>query len=600
MKVGEVLSFYTLRKNNFLQDLQRKKKQLAWFSFLRVTYFLFLIAVSWYLVSLNVLLGILVILVLLVVFGAMISIFQKLSREKEKVGFLVKINEQEERAVQYDYSFSNGGDKYISIQHPFTYDLDVFGEGSVFQVINRTVTLKGEKLLAHILQEPRYHIQEILKSSEAIKELSNEIDFLQDFLAEGMFFSEIDHQEKEIKMWLDEKDWLLNKWYTNLLVWIMPSFTVLTLILAIFEILPYILFFTMGILQLTISGLNIKKVNQVHEKLDKKYALIIKHSRLIGLIQNKNFNSELLQDAKNSFLTGKKDASSVLKTFSKILNMFDSRMNLFVAIVFNGLFLWDLRIVLQLEKWKKEYGEKVLTWLEGTGKFDAYISLSIFAHNHPQYSYPILKEENHFIFNAMQLGHPLIPSEKRVDNDLSMEKWGSFVVITGANMSGKSTFLRAVGLNSILAMAGLPVCALKFEFSPVPVFTSMRTNDSLQKNESYFYTELKRIKAMLDQIEKDHKVFILLDEILKGTNSIDKQKGSKAILEKLIRSKSSGIIATHDLSLGELEKNYPNELSNKCFEIDINDSNMKFDFKLREGITRHMNAILLMKKMGIL
>jgi len=204
------------------------------------------------------------------------------------------------------------------------------------------------------------------------------------------------------------------------------------------------------------------------------------------------------------------------------------------------------------------------------------------------------------ILDFKKAGHPLIPSATRVDNDIGLKGQGEFVIITGANMAGKSTFLRTVGVNLLLGMAGAPLCAQSARFSPVEIFSSMRTSDSLQKNESYFYAELKRLSELLEKLEKGNTLFIVLDEILKGTNSADKQKGSRIVLEKIIRLNGAGLIATHDLDLAELEKEYPDNLRNKCFEIEMDGDKIHFDYRLYDGITKKMNALLLMKQMGII
>jgi len=197
------------------------------------------------------------------------------------------------------------------------------------------------------------------------------------------------------------------------------------------------------------------------------------------------------------------------------------------------------------------------------------------------------------------LGHPLIFKEKRVNTNFEVQKAGEIDIITGANMAGKSTFLRTVGVNLILALNGFPVCASKFQFQLLEIYTGMRTADSLKENESYFYAELKRLKRIIEKLKQGKLTFLLLDEILKGTNSVDKAKGSRKFVDNLIKLKATGIVATHDLSLCEMEKEYPDNIENKCFEVEIDHNKIEFDYKLRSGITKNMNASLLMQQMGI-
>ncbi|NOX46905.1 MAG: DNA mismatch repair protein MutS, partial [Chlorobi bacterium] len=217
--------------------------------------------------------------------------------------------------------------------------------------------------------------------------------------------------------------------------------------------------------------------------------------------------------------------------------------------------------------------------------------------NNPEAEFPQVKNSD-YIFKAEELGHPLIPKVERVDNEVGVKVKG-FSIITGANMAGKSTYLRTIGVNLILGMIGAPVCGRGITISPIQLYTSIRTDDSLQKNESYFYSELKRLKAIIDELKKGTKLFIILDEILRGTNSKDKHAGSEALLKQLIDLKASGIIATHDVALGNLEKSFPEHIKNRCFEVDINGSVLSFDYKLRDGVSKNMNATILMREMGI-
>jgi DNA mismatch repair ATPase MutS len=261
--------------------------------------------------------------------------------------------------------------------------------------------------------------------------------------------------------------------------------------------------------------------------------------------------------------------------------------------------MFNLHLLLKVEKWKKQNQENVLNWFEAIATFDAMSSLANFAYNNNQFIYPDLIFDN-FGFIAENLGHPLIDAEQRVVNDIKINGWNQFAIITGANMSGKSTFLRTIGANYILAMAGAPVCASKLSFYPIQIHSSIRTSDSLVKHESYFYAELKRLKQIIDELESGKKKLILLDEILKGTNSKDKQAGSIALIEQLLHYKSVGLFATHDLMLGELASRFPGQVNNLCFEIQIENDKMVIDYKLHPGVCKNLNATYLMKNMGIL
>jgi len=230
------------------------------------------------------------------------------------------------------------------------------------------------------------------------------------------------------------------------------------------------------------------------------------------------------------------------------------------------------------------------------GDFDSLSSFSAFYYTNNKFTFPSLKDV--FSLEATEIGHPMILEQERVCTDIKINSLGQFVLITGSNMAGKSTFLRTIGINMVLAMCGAPVCAKHFSVFPLQLFSSMRIGDDLSNRESTFYAELKRLKKILDEIEKQ-EVFILLDELLKGTNSKDKLAGSIALIRQLIESKAAGIIATHDLALGELENEYPEKLRNYNFEVDIKNDQFFFDYKLKKGICNILNATELMKSMGL-
>lgn len=258
----------------------------------------------------------------------------------------------------------------------------------------------------------------------------------------------------------------------------------------------------------------------------------------------------------------------------------------------------DTRHSIALVKWKERHHNDIVGWIEALAEIDAYLSMGNYAFNHPDYIYPEVSD-NYFVMKGKALGHPLINRDVCVRNKIDIPKSPWFLIITGANMAGKSTYLRTVGINYLMACTGLPVCAEKMIFYPAHLVTSLRTSDSLASNESYFFAELKRLKMIIDRLQKGEKLFIILDEILKGTNSADKQKGSMALMKQLVKLQSCGIIATHDLVLGSLEEEFPNEIKNYRFEADITDNELTFSYQLREGVAQNMNACFLMRKMGI-
>jgi len=233
-------------------------------------------------------------------------------------------------------------------------------------------------------------------------------------------------------------------------------------------------------------------------------------------------------------------------------------------------------------------------------EFESLLSFSVFAYNNQEsVSYPVISD-NEFTFHAIELGHPLLHPSVRICNDISFSGTPSVLIITGANMAGKSTFLRTLSVNLILAMNGAPVCAKELVFTPCDIMSSIKIQDSLLNNESYFYAELLRIKDVIDHVKVNPRTLVILDEILRGTNTRDKHLGSVGLLEKLISLNSVVMIATHDLAIGELEKTYPDIVLNHCFEVELTNDQLIFDYKLKKGVSRKLNASFLMKKMGII
>jgi len=338
--------------------------------------------------------------------------------------------------------------------------------------------------------------------------------------------------------------------------------------------------------------------NTLHNQLGKKTEVLGKYSDMFGMVENETFESALLNEQKALVANQLRSTQNTIKKLSGILAAFDYRLNLIVGILLNIFFLWDILQSIRLEKWKASYGKEMATVFEALFVFDELNSLAGFAFGHPESVFPGFKNDD-FLLEAEDAKHPFISEKNNVGNEINFIGWGKFQIITGANMAGKSTYLRTVGINMVLAMTGAPVLAKSFILKPVDIFTGIKTTDSLQDGESYFFAELKRLKEMIDTLENGAKLFIILDEILRGTNSADKHKGSEGLVKQLIKLNASGMIATHDLALGQLEKTFPRQVINKRFEVEIKDNELIFDYKLKDGVSQNLNATFLMKKMGI-
>jgi hypothetical protein len=400
-------------------------------------------------------------------------------------------------------------------------------------------------------------------------------------------------------IWIEERSLTVSSSFKKLLIFILPAAVCASLLLMITSILPYQCFVVIFLINLFFIAAGLKKINEIHNALTKKYNFLSSIKGLLLRFENETFVSPVLNNIKLNTSGKKASASDSIRDLGRLIRSFDSRSNMLVGFVLNGLFLWDYHCIYRLEEWKSKYQTLFPIWLEMVGQIDAYISLANYAYNNPDFAFPV-KSDNLIVFSAKNLGHQLIDESKRVCNDFILGQKGTVCIISGANMAGKSTFLRTVAVNYILAMTGAPVCASEMIFIPQKLFTSMRTLDSLSENESYFYAELKRLGMLKHRIEEGEPMFFVLDEILKGTNSADKSTGSKLFIQRIIQNGGTGLIATHDTSLGKLESDYPGVIINKCFEIEIDGENIRFDYLLQDGITQKMNAVFLMKQMGIL
>ena len=524
-----------------------------------------------------------------------------LKQRIERSNRLIQLCKNEVKAIEGDFSQFEPGGEFQDPDHSYSFDLDLFGKNSLFQCINRSVTIFGKNRLAEYFKNANGFSNYIIERQLAIKELSNEKGFRQQM---QLVFYDQKCEEKdryELSEWLQSREDFLKGRSVNFLRILLPVITNTLIFLSLTGHVVYHFPVMMVILQLLIVSGYGRKTIKAQSVLSSRMNTLSKYAQFLLLIEKFNFRSPFLADLKRKLShAGTEPPSKVINQLSRLLNWMDTNLNILAAVLLNGLFLFNLQLLAAVDKWKKKYGDDVPAWFDTMAEIDAISSLANFACNNPDFIYPNPKEENKFHLDAVDLGHPLISKEECVTNPISFSGWKQYCIITGANMSGKSTFLRTVGTNYILAMIGAPVFARKFDFSPVLLHSSIRTNDSLARKESFFYAELKRLKNIISELESGQHVFILLDEILKGTNSRDKQAGSIALLEQLIKYQSVGLIATHDLVLGDLIKNYPENIANLCFEIQIVDEEMSIDYKLREGVCQNLNATYLMKKMGIL
>ena len=584
------LNFYQTQKQNFEQELSVIKKQLLTSSMLRLLVF-GLIAFGIYSFFGNSKILMPIILGGIAIFLFLVSKHTNLVHKKQKLQALVHINKTEIDVINGDKSALVNGEEFLNSEHEFSYDIDLFGRNSFFQYLNRTATKSGKEKLANLLS--KNDIENINNKQNAQKELAEKPKWRQDFSATASLVH-VETKSVTIVNWLQNYQSFLPKFIAFL-----PSIFFLLLVslfvLNYLAIVPFsyiIIWFFIG---LGVSGIYLKKVTSLYREANKAKDTFKQYHQLLLQIESEKFTSNLLTEKQNLIKKESKKASLIFAEFSKALDALDQRNNMLFGIFGNGFALWDLKQCYKIEKWIGNYHSKVENWFDVIAFFDAQNSLANYVFNHPKHVFPTINDTN-FTIEAKELGHPLLDKSKRIDNDLSIAS-NEFFIITGANMAGKSTFLRTVSLSIVMSNVGLPVCAKTINYSPIKLITSMRTSDSLSDDESYFFSELKRLKYIVEEI-KTNKYFIILDEILKGTNSHDKAIGSRKFVEKLVASNATGIIATHDLSLCEITKELK-EVKNYYFDAEIINDELYFDYTFKKGICQNMNASFLLKKMKI-
>lgn len=589
---------YTERLSLTKGQLQQVKKQIFRISMLRLTLFIAGVAGIYFFFSQTPLLIVCICLTFLPLF-ILVKIHNRFFIRKEWLETQARIIQEELQALSGDYSSFEDGKEYVNPEHPYSFDLDIFGRRSLFQSINRTCTFFGKARLAKWLQNHLHKKTSIEKRQEMVREISEHTLFREQFRVAGLVHHGQSSDGEKIQAWSQSPAQYLHAGWVKAFIWGVP---VINSLLLITSLIGWTSFSCLGLsfgIFLVLSFGIIKRATYIQETYGKQLKSLNGYARLIALAKAEDWKSAGMQELMERFNLNGQSPIQALQQLSKELDRLDLRNNQFLYVLLEGSIFFQLQEIVRIERWKARYGQHISKWLETVGELDALCSLGTFAYNHPQYTYPELTEKP-FCFLATQMGHPLMPASQCVKNDATIPSRPFFLIITGANMAGKSTYLRTIGVNYLLACIGAPVCCERLKLYPNQLITSLRTSDSLSDNESYFFAELKRLKRIIDLLNQGQQLFIILDEILKGTNSMDKQKGSFDLIRQFMQLKANGIIATHDLLLGSLIKQFPEEIRNYCFEADIKENELTFSYKLREGVAQNMNACFLMKKMGII
>jgi hypothetical protein len=504
-----------------------------------------------------------------------------------------ELHELLERKNGYEH-----GEMYQDEAHPYTSDLDIFGEGSLYAAINRCNTQDGMDLLANNLLTA--NPKEVIEArQEAIQEVASHAD--KTFLFRAELHGHEKHQLAAIK----------NKISTQLPLELL--FAKNRFLRAYTRIGPFItfaaffigcyyqgsfwdIFVVVALFNAAVTFAYLKRINVVHDGFGGSSKFLSSFSNGITWTESISWRSKYIL----GFFKDQKEDSRVsaqIKELSGIIQSFDARLNMLLGSILNLFLLWDLRCVLKLDKWYKESSSDLVQGLFRISQFEELISFATLAHNEPAWQVPVITNE--FKFHTLAMGHPLIPSGKRIYNDYMLLSEPTVDIVTGSNMAGKSTFLRTAGINMVLAYAGAVVCADQLLLSVSSVVTYMRIKDSLNDQTSTFKAELNRLKMILDTIEEVPNSFVLIDEMLRGTNSKDKYSGSKVFIEKLVSQRVPTLFATHDLQLSELVEEYPAQVRNFHFDIQITAGEMNFDYKLKHGACKTFNAAILLKQIGL-
>ncbi|OBX25308.1 MutS-like protein [Gelidibacter algens] len=584
-------TYYQQQSERYQTEASALYKQMTLFSTLRILVFL-LTAFGVYMTYSNWQLAAGIAIAGLLIFIVLLSKHTDIKAQRQLKIALTDINKTELEISKGNFHDRDQGLSFQDPLHFYSLDIDLFGRGSFFQFINRTVIKEGTQQLAAELKAN--NVNDIEQRQEAIKELASKPEWRQLYSATASLIT-VETSAHAIISWLkDHKSFLPKTMQWIPTIYVVGSVILLSMfflkVLSV-DFLGYWLF-----VGLAITAIYLKKINVLAYHTEKIKDTFKQYALLLDQIENENFTSDVLVDKQKQIKSESEAASIIFNKLSKVMDALDNRNNFISAIFGNGYFLTDLKNSYKVEQWLADYKNKVEDWFEVVSFFDAYNSLGNYAFNHPQYVFPQVTNDKEVI-KAKDLGHPLLKVAKRVDNDLTIQN-EQFFIVTGANMAGKSTFLRTVSLHIVMANVGLPVCASSSTYNPVKLITSMRTSDSLTDDSSYFFSELTRLKFIVDAIQQE-PYFIILDEILKGTNSTDKAIGSRKFVEKLVASDATGIIATHDLSLCDIEKELA-EVKNYYFDAEIIDDELHFDYTFKTGVCKNMNASFLLKKMEII
>jgi len=594
----DIINDYQQRASLAKQEADKYKGLANIYSFLRLSIFgLLAVAIYFAAVNDNFTIVAIAFIVLVFFFAWLVSKQGGFEREMKYFLDLVQVNENEIGSISAYSNLYDNGSRFGNEKHYYTSDLDIFGNASLFQLVNRTATTPGINKLAAWLSAPAQK-ESILSRQEAVKELSKKNDWKLATQTRLLFAKTQDVNQLQrlfnylhIPLNLTGENWLGK--YAK----VAPYLLGVIIVLAFFIPIAKSIAILVALSNLGIVGskaMYIKKADLIAGKIGDalaRYAIVFE--KVEAEIWKAGYTNNLAQTLIKDNTSGK------IKELGKLINKLNAHLNIIVGAILNALFLWDIRQIIAIENWKRNNQDSLEAAFDVIAEFEALLSLTSLHINYPEWCIPQIADGAGYTVTAKNITHPLINRKSRVANDYELTDGFKVDIITGSNMAGKSTFLRTIGINAVLALSGAPVCANSMELSVITLISYMRIKDSLNESTSTFKAELDRLQMLLAAVENDPKVFFLIDEMLRGTNSVDKYLGSKAVIERLISKKAVGMVATHDLQIAQLEQQYPDYVRNFYFDIQVKDGEMLFDYKMKHGECKTFNASLLLKQIGI-
>jgi hypothetical protein len=591
---GSIYNAERVRHSARLQELKKRHSLYGW---LRLVAILLTGAVAFYLFTFTLAGGWIAILVGIAVFLLLVSRDTDIAREILSAKNLLELNEEELQILEGDYLQRFDGQVYTPGEHDYAGDLDILGKASLYQYINRCYSEQGRARLAHNFLYG-VSVTEALERQEAIQELAPQYQWRQLLEVKTRQTPITLRTQKETEAWLAQEETHFSGNIWKMVVPVYSLFTITTAVLAIVGILPSAIFGGLFLIYFIYSSSLSKRAMQAYAHLNGIVKEVETVRDLIRWIEEQPVKAPLLKRLQGSVSAGNSKAYVQINALREILNRFDLRGNALVFLVLNSFVLWDVRQMMALNEWRRKNKEQGSKWFYLIGEAEVLNSLATLSFNQPRWCWPSFNDQ-HFTFEGEGLGHPLIAENRRVVNGLEVHGTAKVSLITGSNMAGKSTFLRSLGVNLLLAQMGGPVCARRLLVAPVRLMTSMRIADNLAENTSTFYAELKKLKTIIEAIRRKEKVWVLLDEVLRGTNSMDRHIGLKALIRQIVNHHSVAVIATHDVEVATLAKELSGAIENYHFDVQVEGEELYFDYKLKEGVCTSLNASILMKKIGI-